>query len=411
MPTGNGTAEAGSCTGGPWTEPKYAGAQAGTEFCHTKFNSGLLINGIEVWSDKKIIEAIQFYYSDGSNSGQIGKSPKEKEHKRLDWDSATDGLSSVKLWTDKKGENLGRITIRTKKGGELTLGKQGKEDPIESPTNTGMLLGVSGRADDTIKGLSFLFMGSAIDKMSLEDVKFEDTPEELNKRMEGMQMMILDYADHTNGMTDSNETFTFGKTETRTTSKEYSTTQTHTIGAKQSWGVTGTLLGVVGATSTTELSYSYANAHTESNKQEKSVALNYVVATMLKPGQRVYCRATAMFAEYKGDYTATVSSRILPHSSPPSNSILQMHIKLEDGTEWKFRSDGSMEQIAWSQASSKCQSGPFPDDGAVPTSNAPPAAGAGNSTTPATPSSVPAAPASPPARRAHPRALTLPYLA
>ena len=45
--------------------------------------------------------------------------------------------------------------------------------------------------------------------------------------------------------------------------------------------------------------------------------------------------------------------------------MTQMHILLEDGTEWKFRSDGTMEQIAWSQASSKCQSNPFPADGAV----------------------------------------------
>ena len=59
-----------------------------------------------------------------------------------------------------------------------------------------------------------------------------------------------------------------------------------------------------------------------------------------------------------------------------------MHIKLEDGSSWKFRSDGSMEQIAWSQASSKCQSDPFPADGAVaaPGGTAPPSGG--NSTAP-----------------------------
>jgi len=297
---------AGSCTGGPWKEPQYTGAEVGTEFCHTKFKDGIVMNGIEVWSAKKNIEAVQFYYSDGTNSGMIGKVNKEKENKRIEWDSATDGISQVRLWTDKKGESLGRIYIRTKNGQELNLGKEGKTDPVETVVNTGMLLGVSGRADEVVNGLSFLFMGSAIDKITVQDVKFEDTPEELNKRMQGLQMMILDYADHTNAMTDSNETFTFGKTETRTQSKEYSTTQTHTIGAKQSWGVTGTLLGVIGATSTTELSYSYANAKTESNRQETSVSLNYVVATMLKPGQRVFCRATAMFAQYKGDYTSNV---------------------------------------------------------------------------------------------------------
>jgi hypothetical protein len=298
-------AGANSCTGGPWKDPVYTGGQTGTEFCHTKYSDGVVMNGIEVWTAKKYIEAVQFYYSDGTNSGTIGKVEKEKEHKRLNWDPSTDGLEQVKLYPDSKGESLGRIFIRTKAGEELNLGKS-DETAVETMVNSGMLLGVSGRADEQVNGLSFLFMGSKIDKATIEDVVFDETPEELNKRMQGLQMMILDYADHTNAMTDSNETFTFGKTETRTQSKEYITTQTHTVGIKETIGVSGKLFGI-GVTSSTELSYSYANAKSESSKTETSVALNYVVATMLKPGQRVYCRATAMFGQYKGDYTSTVS--------------------------------------------------------------------------------------------------------
>ena len=68
--------------------------------------------------------------------------------------------------------------------------------------------------------------------------------------------------------------------------------------------------------------------------------------------------------------------------------MTQMHILLEDGTEWKFRSDGTMEQIAWSQASSKCQSNPFPADGAVAAPGGP-SVPAGNSTAPAGNSTTP----------------------
>ncbi|KAF2678211.1 hypothetical protein K458DRAFT_436110 [Lentithecium fluviatile CBS 122367] len=358
----NGTAQEGSCDGGPWKTPIYTGAEAGTAFCHTKYQDGVVMSGIEVWSAKKNIEAIQFYYSDGSNSGTIGKIDKEKEHMRLDWDPASDGLSQVKMWADKKGESLGRIYLRTKNGQELNLGKEGDTDPVETQVQSGMLLGASGRADGMVNGLSLLFLGSKVDKITLSDVVFDETPEELNKRMQGLQMTILDYADHTNAMQDSNETFTFGKTETRTQSKEYSTTQTHTLGFTHSVEISGKLMGI-GMSASNELSYSYANAKTETSSTQTTVSLNYVSATMLKPGQRVFCRATAMFGQYKGDYTST------------------MNVELEDGTVWKFRADGTMEQIAWSQASSKCQSDPFPADAAVPApgGSAPPS----NSTAPA----------------------------
>lgn len=57
-----------------------------------------------------------------------------------------------------------------------------------------------------------------------------------------------------------------------------------------------------------------------------------------------------------------------------------MIIKLEDGTEWKFKSGGTMKQVAWSQASSKCQDDPFPADNAMP---APGGSTPSNSTAPA----------------------------
>jgi hypothetical protein len=97
----------------------------------------------------------------------------------------------------------------------------------------------------------------------------------------------------------------------------------------------------LGASSTTTLTYGYSNAKTEESVKENSVTLTYSVATMLKPGQRVFCRATAMSGVYNGDYEAKVN------------------IWLEDGTTFSFNKGGSLEQTNWSKASSKCQDKDF----------------------------------------------------
>lgn len=137
--------------------------------------------------------------------------------------------------------------------------------------------------------------------------KQKETPEELNKRKEGLETVILDYADHTNNHPNATEVFTFGKSEQRATSKKYSTTATHSFGFSQAFKVSGKVFGI-GAESTTTLSYGYSNAQTEESSTSKSVTLTYTVATTLLPGQRVFCRAMAMSGVYDGDFTSNVRS-------------------------------------------------------------------------------------------------------
>jgi hypothetical protein len=141
-------------------------------------------------------------------------------------------------------------------------------------------------------------------------MKQKETPEELNKRRQGLETKLVDYADHTNNLKEANETFTFGKTLTRTTSKKWSSTATHTFGISQGFKVEGKVFGI-GFESTTTLKYDYANAKTEESSQEESVSLTYSAATSLKPGTSVYCMATAMRGVYDGEYT----SNVRPHLS------------------------------------------------------------------------------------------------
>jgi hypothetical protein len=302
-----GFAAADDCEQGPWQDVTSTGGGGGNRLCATKWKDGRVITGIEVWANKGGVQAVQFYYSDGTNSDAFGKLTDDK-HARLDWDPSVDGISQIKTWGNGKGEYLGRVYVRTKKGAELDVGKDTNgQNTFETKVASGIMLGAFGASSDRIDSLGFLFLKSTVAKVSVQDVVFAETPEELNKRMEGLETVVLDYADHTNDHPEANETFTFGKSEDRKTSKKFTNTATNTFGFSHAMELSGKILDL-GAKSTTTLSYQYSKATAEESSEEKSVTLTYTVATSLKPGQRVFCRATAMSGVYNGNYDATVST-------------------------------------------------------------------------------------------------------
>ncbi|KAF2464789.1 uncharacterized protein BDR25DRAFT_319049 [Lindgomyces ingoldianus] len=267
-----GISKASDCLDGPWTNVTSTGALTGTEFCATKYQSGVVITGVEAWGNTNWIKSAR-----------------------------------SKPWGNGFGLRLGRVYTGTKKGTELEVGKNTDgQNVFETNVQSGIILGAFSRSGDRIDQLGFLFLRSKIDSITIDNVVFKDTPEALNEKKQGLEMVTLDYADHTNDHPDANETFTFGKSETRTTSKEYSQTATHTFGFTEAIEVSGEILGL-GAKSTTTLSYEYSYASTEESSKEDSVTLTYMVATTLKPDQRVFCKAVAMRGIYKGEYNARVN--------------------------------------------------------------------------------------------------------
>lgn len=163
---------ASDCSDGPWQDVQWVGGQGGGDFCATKYKQGVVITGVEVWANKGGVRAIQFYYSDGTNSGQFGKIDGDR-HGRLDWDPAVDGISQVKSWGNGRGQHLGRVQIRTKKGAELDVGKDTSgQDTFESKTASGIMLGAFGRSGDLVDSLGFLFLKSKIERITIDDVVF-----------------------------------------------------------------------------------------------------------------------------------------------------------------------------------------------------------------------------------------------
>lgn len=172
----------GDCDDGPWNVAniQWTGGSGGEPFCATKHKQGIVITGVEVHASSKVVEAVQFFYSDGTNSPQFGLPENTKRKERIDWDPATDTLSLVKTWGNGRGKYLGRLYIRTKSGRELDIGKDTSgQQTFEHNVESGILLGAFGAHGDVIDSLGLLFLRSKIDKMTVSDIVFVSTIDSL----------------------------------------------------------------------------------------------------------------------------------------------------------------------------------------------------------------------------------------
>ena len=168
--------------------------------------------------------------------------------------------------------------------------------------------------------------------------------------MQGLNTMIIDYADHKNNQVNASDDFSFQKKQTRTVTKTYTQSAALTFGITEAIEISGEILGI-GAKSTTSLKFETTVTDTTSTATADTTDLTYGTTTTVPPGGSVYCRATAMSGVYKGEYSADVK------------------IWLEDGSDFSFAQGGTLDQVTWSQASSECQNDPFEDD--MPKAEAP----------------------------------------
>lgn len=172
------------CTGGPWEDLLVIGdTNDGDGFCETRWQDGIVVTGIEAWASKKGVEGIQFYYSDGKSSKLYGTIV--GQGKRVDWDPSVDKITQFRSWGNGRGQHLGRIEVKLSKGGHLDQGKDTSgQDTFEYNVGSGIMLGAFGTSSSLIESLGIYFLRSKIDKISMDDVVFDETPEALNSKME-----------------------------------------------------------------------------------------------------------------------------------------------------------------------------------------------------------------------------------
>ncbi|KAF2870112.1 hypothetical protein BDV95DRAFT_608132 [Massariosphaeria phaeospora] len=350
-----------ACESGPWTDVHAIGnAKITHQWCDTKHAEGIPITGIEAWANEHTIQAVQFYFADGTAGPQIGmpdndgtsESKVTKKHQRIDWDMAGNQIKQVKLWGNGKGTSLGRIQIRTDKE-EFDVGKlTGKQQAFDIKVNSGILLGAYGGVkDSTVEVMGFLFLKSEIKSMSVENFQTSDTPEQLNEKMQGLQEMTSHEAHYSLEFKNLSSNSWFGMDATYSTSKSIAIANSHTITAGGSWSAKGSVLGIAEVTSTYSLSYAYARTDTETNEQTSSTTFKYQIVVSSVGTQDVWCRATAWYGKYEGEWTG------------------QVVLELEDGDKFTYMTKGTVKDTKWGQVNAECQEKPF--DNALPKAPAP----------------------------------------
>lgn len=106
----------------------------------------------------------------------------ERRHKVLEWDPATDRIVSASTWGNFGRKSLGRVELITASGGRLSVGKDvSNQNEYKHDVGAGVLLGAFGRQGWQIDQLGFNFLRGKKANMKISDVKYEKSPEQLNK--------------------------------------------------------------------------------------------------------------------------------------------------------------------------------------------------------------------------------------
>lgn len=198
-------AAADKCSDGPWRDVQRVGGGGGGAFCETKWDEGTVIDGLEVFADDGAVRGIRFFFSDGTDK-MIGEEGAKKQGK-IQWDPAQEIVKQLRLWGNGNGKYLGRISLTTTLLGKedevkqsLDVGKNTNgQDTFEPKVASGVILGAFGSFGEKIDNLGFLFLKSKVKSMGLEDVDFpDDTAEELNNQMSGLETQVVHTGEHFN---------------------------------------------------------------------------------------------------------------------------------------------------------------------------------------------------------------------
>ncbi|KAF2871849.1 hypothetical protein BDV95DRAFT_606420 [Massariosphaeria phaeospora] len=339
----------GNCDKGPF-ERVATGTGTGDKFCRSNWPDGAVITGLEVWSNDMGISGLKFRYNDLSWTNMLGDNVVDAKDgvlkvNKLEWDQ-TDTVVDARLELNPTRTGLGYIYMKVKSGASFTVGKEA-ENLGNMNVHAGILLGAFGRADKgTVYQLGFSWLKTGIEKATISDIEFEDNIDDLNKRMQGLETMTLDYAYYKNNQDKQNSTFLFQKETSRTTSRKLITQTKATWGLTATVGVEASMFGM-GASASTSLKYEKETMNGKEDTEEENTVLKYGLTNQVPPGGEIWCKATVMKGKYEGKYTSKIN------------------LLYKDGSKFSIKSPGKLQLVAWSQADSMCDDQEIPRDGPV----------------------------------------------
>lgn len=169
------------CDVGPYASHNFMGypGKYPVYFCNSKWKSGAVVTGIEVWATAWQIKGIRLEYSDGSDH-MAGTNGGDR-HDVLRWDAA-DKITDMKLAVNYAGDALGLVHVEV---GEKKLDVRSDTGPSngdEWNIGSGYMLGHAGDNGAMVSNWIPLFLGQTTGKAEITNIKFNDNLDEVNKQ-------------------------------------------------------------------------------------------------------------------------------------------------------------------------------------------------------------------------------------
>lgn len=172
------------CHVGPMIPATAVGGPGGKApgFCHTQWTNGLVVTGIEVWSQDYHITGIQLTYSDGSLSPLQGQNRDFQYHNTLSWGSQ-DQITVFRTGRNYERDALAILYMEVAgKKLDMTMHVDVGWNYAGDDVNfgTGYMLGAFGEAGDFINQWAPIFMAQS-SAGSITDMVFDESLDKINE--------------------------------------------------------------------------------------------------------------------------------------------------------------------------------------------------------------------------------------
>lgn len=179
-----GAAAIGDCDQGPWGQKTVIGAHVeedhSIEICETRWKDGGIVDGIEMWADKKNFLGYQLHYTLGQMSHCIGSCEQKAgvTYKKMYWHPDKQWVTGVSIWDNgkgdgKKGSRVGKVRIELNDGSNIEVGENNPGSEVKARMYGGIILGAMGRANWAVHELGFMMLGAEIDRIAISDLKLD----------------------------------------------------------------------------------------------------------------------------------------------------------------------------------------------------------------------------------------------
>ena len=260
-------------------------------------------------------------------------------------------ISNAELFGDGKGTLLVIIHIETPKqtfdAGADTSG----HNPYQINVGSGLLFGgniVTRQSDeglgDDVASLAFLFLGQALDHISIGNIQFDSDPSGSNSGIFPQNIVVGQWY---NDQASNSATYSLAPTYTVADSYTYSQSVTTSFGESISIEVSGELFGI-GAKSTNEFTWGVSVEQATTVGTTSSTAIACAASGTLAPSTGVKVSGAYQTGTGTFKYTSTVT------------------VYLKDGSSFSYQEHGTLTNIAYNGCTTT-----FADDNDPSISNSP----------------------------------------